>query len=93
MNLVTQLSDSFTIKHVSIINPVRKMALQGVEYSTHVNEQGRQVDAEPKPYQQPYFAESRQRIIFEYSISRGFEWDKKRIIRRKNGRINSIMWL
>ena len=66
MNLVTQLSDSFTIKHVSIINPARKMALQGVEYSTHVNEQGRQVDAEPKPYQQPYFAESRQRIIFEF---------------------------
>jgi len=79
MNLVTQLTDSFTIKHVSIINPARKMALQGVEYSTHINDQGRQVDAEPKPYQQPYFAESRQRIIFEYSISRGFEWDKKEL--------------
>ena len=68
-------SDVFFVRHISTINPSKKIPLQGVEWLETVNAQGSRVTTEPVPFEQGYLPESLQGIRFPFSVSNGYVYD------------------
>lgn len=68
-------SDVFFVRHISTINPLAKIPLQGEEWTETVNAQGSRVVTDPKPFEQGWFPETLQGIRFPYSVSNGYRFD------------------